>query len=87
MKEDYYTLVSFILRGSRKKAIFKSLKEKPKIPKDIANECKISISNVSNALPELIEKGLVVCKNPQDHYYKFYELTKKGKKLIKQLNL
>jgi len=63
-----------------------ALKE-PKIPKEIAKECRISISNVSNTLPELLKKGLVKCKNPKDHYYKYYELTKKGKEVLEQLSL
>ena len=67
MKKDY-TLISFILRGKRRKSVLKALKE-PKIPKDIAEECKISISNVSNTLPELVKKGLISCRNPGDHYY------------------
>ena len=79
--------MSFILRAKRRKAVLNCLKECPKIPKDIANECKISISNVSNTLPELVKKELVICKNPKDHYFKYYELTKKGKELIKKLNL
>ena len=37
------------------------------IPKEIANSCKISISNVSTTLAELLEKGMVVCNNPQSH--------------------
>lgn len=84
MKKDY-SLISFVLRGSRRKQILVALKE-PKIPKNIAEECKISISNVSNTLPELIKEGLVSCKNPEDHYYKYFELTKKGKDLLKELN-
>ena len=47
----------------------------------------ISLSNVSNTLPELVKKGLVKCKNPKDHYYKYYELTSNGKSLLKKLNL
>ncbi len=85
MKKDY-SLVSFILRGKRRKVVLKCLIS-PKIPKEIATECKISISNVSNTLPELIKEGLVMCKNPKDHYYKYYELTNKGKNLLKKLNL
>lgn len=81
-----YSLISFILRARRRKAVLSCLKN-PKIPKEIAKECEISISNVSNTLPELIKKMLVVCKNPKDHYFKYYELTKKGRKLVKDLNL
>ena len=85
MKKNF-SLISFILRGKRRKSVMVALKE-PKIPKEIAKECRISISNVSNTLPELLKKGLVKCKNPKDHYYKYYELTKKGKEVLEQLSL
>ncbi|MBI2044877.1 ArsR family transcriptional regulator [Candidatus Pacearchaeota archaeon] len=85
MKDDY-SLISFILRGKRRKTVLKCLNS-PKIPKDIATECNLSISNVSNTLPELVKKGLVKCKNPKDHYYKYYELTNLGNNLLKKLNL
>ena len=78
-----YSLLSFVLRGKRRKAILLCL-NKPKIPKEIAEECKVSIHNVSKSLRELVNKGLIVCKNPQDKFYRFYEVTNKGKK-IKQL--
>ena len=79
-----YSLLSFVLRGSRRKIILQCL-NKPKIPRQIAEECKISIHNVSKSLRELINKRLIVCKNPNDKFYRFYELTKKGKDLLKEL--
>lgn len=81
--KDYETL-SFLLRGKRRKAVFVSLKE-PKIPKEIAAECKISISNVSNTLAELIEAKLVECVNPDAHTYRYFRLTSLGKKALKLL--
>ena len=36
----------------------------------------------SKSLKELIGKRLVFCKNPED---KLYELTKKGKEILKEL--
>ncbi len=53
MKKDY-ALMSFIQRAKRRKIVLSCLKE-TKIPKEIATECKISISNVSNALAELVK--------------------------------
>lgn len=77
---DYKTL-SFLLRGKRRKAVLISLKE-PKIPKEIAAECKISISNVSNTLAELIKEKYVECVNPDAHTYKYFRLTSEGKKAL-----
>ena len=55
------------------------------IPKEISQKCNVSIHNVSKSLKELVDKGLIVCKNPQDKFYRFYELTNKGKELLKDL--
>lgn len=80
-----YSLLSFILRGERRKAILLCL-DKPMIPKEISQNCNVSIHNVSKSLKELVDRGLIVCKNPNDKFYRFYELTKKGRELIKELN-
>lgn len=81
---DYKTL-SFFQRGKRRKAVLLSLKE-PKIPKEIAARCKISISNVSNTLAELIKTKFVECVNPEAHTYRYFKLTIKGKKALKLLS-
>jgi predicted transcriptional regulator len=65
-----YSLLSFILRGERRKLILLSL-DKPKIPKQIAEECKVSIHNVSKSLIELMKKGLIRCKNPKINFIDF----------------
>ena len=75
-----YSLLSFILRGERRKAILLCL-DKPKIPKEIAEICKVSIHNVSKSLKELLNRGLIKCENPKDKFYRFYALTDKGKKV------
>ena len=69
-----YSLLSFVLRGERRKLILLSLVY-PKIPKQIAEECNVSKHNVSKSLNELIKNRLVRCKNPNDKFYRFYELT------------
>jgi DNA-binding MarR family transcriptional regulator len=80
MRKDY-KMLSFLRRGKRRMAVLLSLQEL-KTPKEIAEECKISISNISNALAELIKKGYVICKTPEAHTYKYFTLTNKGKKAI-----
>jgi len=79
-----YPLLSFVLRGERRRAILLCL-DKPKIPKEIAEGCKASIHNVSKSLRELMDRGLIVCKNPEDKFYRFYELTKKGNDVLREL--
>jgi len=83
MKKDYKTL-SFLLRGKRRRVILLALKE-PKTPKEVAQECKISISNVSNSLAELMKAEYVMCKTPEAHTYRYFALTKKGRQAISLL--
>ena len=83
MKKDF-SLISFLLRGKRRKAVLLSLNV-PKPPKEIAKELKISTSNVSNALIELKKIDLVECITEDAHFYRFYQLTQKGKDIIKQI--
>ena len=85
MKKDY-SLISFILRGVRRKAVLEALTH-PKTPKEIAQECKISTSNVSNSLMELKDRELVDCITPEAHFCRFYKITKKGKELFDNLTL
>ena len=83
MKKDY-ELLSFV-QGKRRKAVLLSLEKNAKVPKKIGEQLKISISNVSNTLAELLEKELIICNNPNSHIFKYYELTKKGREILKEL--
>ena len=83
MEKDY-SLISFILRAKRRRKVFELLNE-PKTPKQLANECKISISNISNSLAELKEKELIELLNPKDHLTRFYQQTSRGKEVLKML--
>jgi len=85
MKEKDYEILSFIQAGKRRKGVLEALKEKPLIPKEIAKKCNISISNVSNTIPALLEKELIECINPKSHTYKYFQLTKKGKDTINSI--
>ena len=78
-----YSLLSFMLRGKRRKAVLLCL-DKPMIPKEIASKCNISIHNVSKSLKELVNKGLIKCENPKDKFYRFYKITNKGRKIKDQ---
>jgi len=80
-----YEAISFLLRGKRRRKVLESIKEGTKTPKQISRSCEISISNVSLAVSELLEKGLIRCENPEAHTYKFFEITEKGKKILDSL--
>lgn len=79
-----YDLLSFLLRGKRRRNVLLALKE-ARMPKQVAEKLKLSISNVSNSIAELVDRGLVECVTPKEHIYKFYRITKKGIKALNQM--
>ncbi|MDI6738547.1 MAG: MarR family transcriptional regulator [Nanoarchaeota archaeon] len=79
-------LISFVMRSKNRKIVLALLESKPMIPAQIMKETGIYKSHTSRALKELTEKGLVFCKNPNDRAYRFYALTAKGKRILKDAN-
>lgn len=79
------SLVSFVMRSKNRKTLMALLETKPMIPAQIMKETNMYKSHTSRALKELTEKGLVFCKNPNDRAYRFYALTAKGKRILKDI--
>lgn len=73
--------------GSQRREIMKLLPEKPfqseKFRKEIVEKdsMKISLREISRHLTSFVERGFVVCINPEAPYKKLFVLTEKGKKL------
>lgn len=74
----------WILRGKQRRIILKVL-DKPKTPTIIKEETKIKVSNVSDVLRAMKKRRIVKCLNPKDKLGRLYELTSKGKSLLKDL--
>ena len=73
---------SWIIRGSQRRIIIKVL-DKPKTPTLIKEETQIKVSNISDVLRLMEKKGIVTCINPKEKLGRLYQLTEKGKALIK----
>ena len=52
---------------------------------DIAKNLNRSLQNTSRALAELAQEGLVKCMSPENHTWKKYILTEKGKHILDEL--
>lgn len=77
--------ISFIERAKQRKAVLVLL-DKPKTPTQMKKESCLHFNTISRALVELEKKGFVVCLTPNQKLCRFYELTKKGKKIVSYLN-
>lgn len=73
--------VSYIVASKTRKSIMLKL-ESPRIPTFLAKDMGVNLSNISRALTELEEKGMVECLTPEQRVGKIYSLTKKGVKAI-----
>lgn len=83
-------LISWILRGSQRRVIFKVING-TMIPAQIYSKAKeinlkITRNNVSDILRELKEKELVICLNPKENKGRLYQLTQLGKEILKEIN-
>ncbi|MBU2589733.1 MAG: winged helix-turn-helix domain-containing protein [Nanoarchaeota archaeon] len=78
-------LISFILRAKNRKRILSLLEKEYKLPAQLMKETGMYKSHVSRTLKELKDKRLIACKNPDDHTFRFYTLTKKGKVILKEV--
>ncbi|MDE1867903.1 MAG: helix-turn-helix transcriptional regulator, partial [Thaumarchaeota archaeon] len=70
--------VSFIIASKTRKAVISRL-ETPRTPTFLAKDLDLNLANISRAITELEDKGIVVCLTPQQKVGRIYSLTKKGK--------
>ena len=75
----------FILRSKYRREVFKLL-DNPIMPSQIAKKLSIRLTYITRELRFLREKGLIECLNPDERVGRLYQLTNKGKKLMKNMN-
>ncbi len=79
-----YDDLSFIVRNKNRKAIFQAL-TKPKTPTQLSKELNINVGFVSNLIIDLLKRKLIVCLSPNEKRYRFYKITTKGQKILKEI--
>ena len=78
-------IISFIARSKRRLEILKLLSEKEISQPEIIKITKMYKSHVSRTINELLEKKLIICRNPEDRVFKFYKITASGRKILKDI--
>lgn len=76
---------SFVMGSRHRRNVLAALEGKPKTASDLSEELDVRIQTASRALREHAEKSLVQCVNPQKRKGRVYELTKRGRKMIRSL--
>ena len=71
--------VSYVIASKTRKSIVLKL-DSPRTPTFLAKDLSVNLANISRALAELEEKGIVTCLTPEQRVGRIYSLTKKGNK-------
>jgi DNA-binding HxlR family transcriptional regulator len=82
----YADEIAFIKGSKYREIIMYEIGNNFKMPKEISKSKNIHLSEVSRALKGLKEKEIVEVINPNAKKSRIYQLTPKGKELLKILN-
>jgi DNA-binding MarR family transcriptional regulator len=79
-------LTKWVLSVDRRVLVMKEIHENELIkPSDIAEKTGRSLQNISRAMRELEEYGLIECLTPEKHTWKRFILTDKGIQVFEKL--
>lgn len=86
---EKWDLIAKVRRAKNRKRVFLAI-DKPIMPSELTaniygKSSTTYLNTVSRALGELLRDGLVKVKNPKTRTGRLYELTKKGKKIKKEV--
>ena len=77
----------WVVSVDRRLVLMKSMKGHTVVKaSDVAHETSRSTQNISRALKELEDKGLIECLTPEKITWKKYVLTDSGKDVLKKLD-
>lgn len=82
-----YDDVSFVLGSKLCKKILEKLNssKEPLAPLQLSKATNIARSNISTKLGQLAKRDLVKSINPTARKWRFYEITSKGKEILKKV--
>jgi predicted transcriptional regulator len=79
-----WELLSF-MQGKVRKQVLEALEKGPKTPSNLAESSQEHLSHISRALKELTERGLVDCMTPELFKNKIFQITDKGRVVLREL--
>jgi len=74
------------MRSKNRIKVLNTLNKGKMISAQIEKQTKMYKSHTNRTLKELKDKKLIKCINPTDREYKFYIITKEGKKALSEAN-
>jgi len=79
-------ILIFFARSKLRLEVLKALGEKPQIASFLARKMKKHREVISRIFLDLQKQYLVKCKNPQVPSFRYYQITKRGKNLLKRMD-
>ena len=83
--DEILILTEFIRQAPNRLKVLKTLDNKTLMPSEISHETNIHNNNVSRALKQLKQNGLVYLINPDAKKGRLYRLTDEGMEVLKNL--
>jgi DNA-binding MarR family transcriptional regulator len=80
-----WDLYGFVVASRYRKIIVESLYRRQRTPSQLAKECGIPLTRVSNTLTELVVKEIVECLTPNQRKGRIYKLTEQGRKIAETM--
>ena len=79
------SLISFVASSKRRLEILKILNEKLISQPEITKSTGMYKAHTSRTLKELLERKLIICRNPENRSFKFYKITTLGKNILEEV--
>ncbi|MFH0906266.1 MAG: hypothetical protein V1824_02930 [archaeon] len=77
-------LVAKILRSKLKHQILLEINKEKITQAQLSKRFNLYRSHINEIITDLLKSNLIICLNPKDRDYKFYEVTKIGKAVLKE---
>ena len=74
----------FFARSKLRIEILTELDKKPQIATFLARDLKKHREVISRIFLDLQNKNLAKCTNPKDPHFRYYQITSKGKEILKE---
>ena len=81
---DWYELV-YLKSGKNRKGVLEALEKRPLTPTEAAKLLDNHRSTISAVLLDLLDHDFVECKTPDNHNYRIYTISKKGRQYLQEL--
>jgi len=81
-----WDLISFITSSKTRFKLLTLLNKQKSTPTSLSKQLEVHVSAISRTLTELSEKELIKCLTDKRTKFKYYEISEKGRLLLKRVH-